>query len=91
MHTDPHLIKQTIVPRLINEINKRTQSNSEKLSNSDARLEIYVKSKKIVDSLAYKDKKLKGFLKIDREWAENILYRYKRMKHICLLYTSRCV
>ncbi|MEZ7906398.1 MAG: hypothetical protein QMB66_04280, partial [Ruminococcus bromii] len=47
-----------------------------------ARLEIYVKSKKIVDSLAYKDKKLKGFLKIDREWAENILYRYKRMKHI---------
>ncbi len=44
-----------------------------------ARLEIYVKSKKIVDSLAYKDKKLKGF-KIDREWAENILYRYKRMK-----------
>ena len=23
-----------------------------------------------------------GFLKIDREWAENILYRYKRMKHI---------
>ena len=47
-----------------------------------ARLEIYVKSKKIVDSLAYKDKKSKGFLKIDREWAENILYRYKRMKHI---------
>ena len=35
MHTHPHLIKQTIVPRLINEINKRTQSNSEKLSNSD--------------------------------------------------------
>ena len=41
-----------------------------------ARLEIYVKSKKIVDSLAYKDKKLKGFLKIDREWAENILYQH---------------
>lgn len=35
MHTHPHLIKQTLVPRLINEINKRTQSNSEKLSNSD--------------------------------------------------------
>ena len=35
MRTHPHLIKQTIDPRLINEINKRTQSNSEKLSNSD--------------------------------------------------------
>ncbi|MGK3456615.1 hypothetical protein ACSLOG_27575, partial [Escherichia coli] len=32
MHTHPHLIKQTLVPRLINEINKRTQSNSEKLN-----------------------------------------------------------
>lgn len=47
-----------------------------------ARLEIYGKSKGIIDELAFKDKKLKGFIKIDREWAENILYRYKRMKHI---------
>lgn len=47
-----------------------------------ARLEIYGKSKDIVDSLAVKDKKLKGFIKVDREWAENILYRYKRAKHI---------
>ncbi len=47
-----------------------------------ARLEIYSKSKGIIDQLAFKDKKLKGFIKIDREWAENILYRYKRMKHI---------
>ena len=47
-----------------------------------ARLEIYGKSKDIIDKFAVKDKKLKGFIKIDREWAENILYRYKRAKHI---------
>lgn len=47
-----------------------------------ARLEIYSKSKDIVDKLAIKDKKLKGFIKIDAEWAENILYRYKRAKQI---------
>ncbi|MCD8026813.1 MAG: CpXC domain-containing protein [Clostridiales bacterium] len=47
-----------------------------------ARLEIYGKSKGITDTLAAKDKKLNGFIKIDREWAENILYRYKRAKHI---------
>ncbi len=47
-----------------------------------ARLEIYGKSKDIVETFAIKDKKLKGFIKIDREWAENILYRYKRNKQI---------
>ena len=47
-----------------------------------ARLEIYGKSKDIVENFAVKDKKLRGFLKIDREWAENILYRYKRAKKI---------
>ena len=47
-----------------------------------ARLEIYGKSKGIIDKLAYKDKKLQGFIKIDREWAENVLYRYKRSKHM---------
>ena len=47
-----------------------------------ARLEIYGKSKEIVDRFAIKDKKLKGFIKIDREWADNILYRYKRAKQI---------
>lgn len=47
-----------------------------------ARLEIYSKSKNITDRFAIKDKKLKGFIKIDREWVENILYRYKRAKHI---------
>ena len=47
-----------------------------------ARLEIYGKSKDIIENFAIKDKKLKGFIKIDREWAENILYRYKRAKQI---------
>lgn len=47
-----------------------------------ARLEIYGKSKDIVDRLTVKDRKLKGFIKIDREWAENVLYRYKRAKQI---------
>ena len=47
-----------------------------------ARLEIYGKSKEIIDSLAGKDRKLKGFVKVDHEWAENILYRYKRAKRI---------
>ena len=47
-----------------------------------ARLEIYGKSKDIVEQFAAKDKKLKGFIKIDKEWAENILYRYKRAKRI---------
>lgn len=47
-----------------------------------ARLEIYGKSKDIVDRLTVKDRKLKGFLKVDREWAENVLYRYKRAKQI---------
>ncbi len=47
-----------------------------------ARLEIYGKSKDIVERFAVKDKRLKGFIKIDSEWAENILYRYKRAKQI---------
>ena len=47
-----------------------------------ARLAIYGKSKDIVERFAVKDKRLKGFIKIDSEWAENILYRYKRAKQI---------
>ncbi len=47
-----------------------------------ARLEIYGKSKEIVEQFAVKDKKLKGFIKIDAEWADNILYRYKRARRI---------
>ena len=47
-----------------------------------ARLEIYGKSKEIVEQFAVKDKKLKGFIKVDGEWADNILYRYKRAKRI---------
>ena len=42
------------------------------------RLEIYSKSLSIVEELATKDKHLNGFLTIDREWATNILYRYKK-------------
>ena len=45
-----------------------------------ARLEIYRKSLKIVDAICGNDKKLSGFIKIDREWAENTLFRYKRIK-----------
>lgn len=44
-----------------------------------ARLEIYAKSLKIVEKVASSDKKLSGFIKIDREWAENTLFRYKRI------------
>ena len=47
-----------------------------------ARLEIYGKSKEIVEQFAVKDKKLDGFIKIDAEWADNILYRYKRARKI---------
>lgn len=45
-----------------------------------ARLEIYGKSVSVVNQLAVKDKKLKGFIRIDREWAENVLYRYRRSR-----------
>ena len=43
-------------------------------------LEIYRKSMKIVNAICGNDKKLSGFIKIDREWAENTLFRYKRVK-----------
>lgn len=44
------------------------------------RLEIYGKSIRIVEEMAKKDRKLPGFLRIDREWAENTLFRYKKHK-----------
>lgn len=47
-----------------------------------ARLEIYGKAVRIVSEMAIKDRKLPGFLKIDREWSQNVLYRYKRMKQL---------
>jgi len=47
-----------------------------------ARLEIYGKAVTIVSEMAIKDRKLSGFIKIDREWAQNVLYRYKRMKQL---------
>ncbi len=43
-----------------------------------ARLEVYGRSAQIVSQVGTNDKKLSGFLKIDREWAENTLFRYKR-------------
>ena len=46
-----------------------------------ARLEIYRKSMRIVEAICGNDKKLSGFIKIDREWAENTLFRYKRVKN----------
>lgn len=46
----------------------------------NARLEIYAKSLKVVQEVCQNDKKLSGFIKIDREWAENTLFRYKRLK-----------
>ena len=54
--------------------------NSEPYVQS-ARLEIYRKSMKIVNAICGNDKKLRGFIKIDREWAENTLFRYKRVKN----------
>ena len=53
-----------------------------------ARLEIYGKSVSVVNELAVKDKKLKGFIRIDREWAENVLYRYKRSRQAAKLNNS---
>lgn len=43
-----------------------------------ARLEVYARSAQIVSEVGQNDKKLSGFIKIDREWAENTLFRYKR-------------
>lgn len=45
-----------------------------------ARLEVYARSARIVSEVGKNDKKLSGFIKIDREWAENTLFRYKRSK-----------
>lgn len=47
-----------------------------------ARLEIYGKAVTIVSEMAIKDRRLSGFIKVDREWAQNVLYRYKRMKQL---------
>lgn len=47
-----------------------------------ARLEIYARSLKIVQDICMNDKKLSGFIKVDREWAENTLFRYKRLKNM---------
>lgn len=46
-----------------------------------ARLEVYARSAQIVSQVGQNDKKLSGFIKIDREWAENTLFRYKRQSN----------
>lgn len=43
-----------------------------------ARLEVYARSVQKVNAVGENDKRLSGFIKIDREWAENTLFRYKR-------------
>lgn len=42
------------------------------------RLEIYKKSADIINSVVGDDKPSDGFVTINKEWAENILYRYKK-------------
>ncbi|MGN0551141.1 MAG: CpXC domain-containing protein [Acutalibacteraceae bacterium] len=42
------------------------------------RMQVYHKSASIVNRLAKKEKTARGFVKIDRAWAEEILYRYRK-------------
>lgn len=45
-----------------------------------ARLELYSKAARIAAAFAQKDRQRQGFLKIDREWADNMIYRYNSKK-----------
>jgi len=45
-----------------------------------AQIELYGKSMRIVNDLEIREKKIDGFFKIDREWADNVLIRYKKLK-----------
>ena len=42
------------------------------------KLDVYKKSWNIVSRLGKKERSMKGFVKIDRAWADNILFRYQR-------------
>ena len=42
------------------------------------KLDVYKKSWSIVSRLGKKERQMKGFIKIDRAWADNILFRYQR-------------
>lgn len=46
--------------------------------NQTTKLDVYKKSWSIVSRLGKKERTMKGFIKIDRAWAENILFRYQR-------------
>lgn len=43
-----------------------------------ARMDVYNKSRSIVVRLGRKERQARGFVKIDRAWAEEILYRYQK-------------
>jgi hypothetical protein len=43
-----------------------------------ARLEIYGKAVSMVSEVAQQERQMRGFINIDREWAENVIFRYKR-------------
>ena len=42
------------------------------------KLDVYRKSWSIVSRLGKKERSMKGFIKIDKAWADNILFRYQR-------------
>ena len=42
------------------------------------KLDVYKKSWNIVSRLGKRERSMKGFIKIDRAWADNILFRYQR-------------
>lgn len=46
--------------------------------NQNTKIDVYKKSWNIVSRLGKKERTMKGFIKIDRAWAENILFRYQR-------------
>lgn len=48
------------------------------LYTQKTKLDVYRKSWSIVSRLGKKERSMKGFIKIDRAWAENILFRYQR-------------
>ncbi len=45
---------------------------------SSTQMQVYLKSKNIVKTLARKEKNAKGFIRIDRMWAQEKLYQYRK-------------
>jgi hypothetical protein len=52
--------------------------NGEEVFTQTTKLDVYKKSWSIVSRLGKKERQMKGFIKIDRAWADNILFRYQR-------------